>query len=394
MTSVVTASARGDAQSAGKDLAEQLVSKLGGETPALVFVFASTQQPLDVLLPPIIERFAGATVLSASTAGEFTEETVSKGAAVAVAIAGDYEIRAGMADGLAANAEAAIAEALGNVPESLDGYAYRTGVMLLDPLSGNGEEATLLAASMMATESSIRLVGGAAGDDLAMKATHVGMGSRVASDAIIVAAIFSKKPLGIGVCHGHEALNDERMTVTKSDGATVFELDGRPAWEVWKERTREVAAAVGINVDAIPADELGGFLLRYQAGLASGSELKLRAPLSLGEDGSLSFASGIPQGSVIRLTKSTPQRQVHSAVKAAERACEQLESEPAGAVVFDCICRNLILAEKFDDAVSRISKALGGTPLAGFETYGEIALDVGDMSGFHNSTTVVLAFPS
>ena len=36
---------------------------------------------------------------------------------------------------------------------------------------------------------------------------------------------------------------------------------------------------------------------------------------------------------------------------------------------------------------------LGGAALAGFETYGEIALDVGDMSGFHNTTSVVLAFP-
>ena len=35
----------------------------------------------------------------------------------------------------------------------------------------------------------------------------------------------------------------------------------------------------------------------------------------------------------------------------------------------------------------------GGAPIAGFETYGEIALDVGDMSGFHNTTSVVLAFP-
>ena len=37
---------------------------------------------------------------------------------------------------------------------------------------------------------------------------------------------------------------------------------------------------------------------------------------------------------------------------------------------------------------------LGGAPLAGFETYGEIALDVGAMSGFHNTTAVVLALPS
>ena len=36
---------------------------------------------------------------------------------------------------------------------------------------------------------------------------------------------------------------------------------------------------------------------------------------------------------------------------------------------------------------------LGGVPIAGFETYGEIALDAGDLSGFHNTTTVVLAIP-
>ena len=44
-------------------------------------------------------------------------------------------------------------------------------------------------------------------------------------------------------------------------------------------------------------------------------------------------------------------------------------------------------------AVKGISEELGGVALAGFETYGEIALDVGDMSGFHNTTSVVLAFP-
>ena len=40
-----------------------------------------------------------------------------------------------------------------------------------------------------------------------------------------------------------------------------------------------------------------------------------------------------------------------------------------------------------------MSEELGFAALAGFETYGEIALDVGEMSGFHNTTSVVLAFP-
>jgi methyl-accepting chemotaxis protein len=61
--------------------------------------------------------------------------------------------------------------------------------------------------------------------------------------------------------------------------------------------------------------------------------------------------------------------------------------------VFDCICRSLILGPDFMRAVRAMSSELGEVPLAGFETYGEIALDVGDMSGFHNTTSVVLAFP-
>ncbi|MEM6993731.1 MAG: FIST C-terminal domain-containing protein, partial [Myxococcota bacterium] len=253
---------------------------------------------------------------------------------------------------------------------------------------------TLLAAGMMGNESPVRLAGGAAGDDLAMQTTHVGMGSRIAADAVVIAAIFSKKPLGIGVCHGHAPLSEDSVTVTKAEGATVYELDGRPAWDVWKEKTSAAAAADGVDVESIPASEIGGFLLRYEGGLANGSQFKIRAPLSLGDDGSLSFACGIPEGAVVRITESTPERQVVSAVTAAERARAQLESEPAGAIVFDCICRNLILGQKFADAVSGVSKALGSAPVAGFETYGEIALDAGDMSGFHNTTTVVLAFPS
>jgi methyl-accepting chemotaxis protein len=62
-------------------------------------------------------------------------------------------------------------------------------------------------------------------------------------------------------------------------------------------------------------------------------------------------------------------------------------------VVFDCICRNLILGPRFAAAVQSIAAELGNVPVAGFETYGEIALDAGDMSGFHNTTTVVLTFP-
>jgi hypothetical protein len=184
------------------------------------------------------------------------------------------------------------------------------------------------------------------------------------------------------------------LRVTRAEGARVFEVEGRPAWDVWKDHTREAAAALGINADSLEGDALGAFLLRFEAGLAAGGSYKIRAPLRCFEDGSLLFASEVPEGVYVRITESVPGRQIASAREAARRARGQLgEAKVAGALVFDCICRNLILGERFREAIAAMGEELGGAPLAGFETYGEIALGAGEMSGFHNTTSVVLAFP-
>jgi methyl-accepting chemotaxis protein len=249
----------------------------------------------------------------------------------------------------------------------------------------------------------VRLAGGAAGDDLAMKCTRVARGAKAASDAVVIATLFSQRPLGVGVCHGHAPLS-RPLRVTAARGNVVTRIEDRPAWSVWLDETREHVRASGGDVDAMPRDAEGAYLLRYEAGLAageSGDAYKIRAPLSRSDDGAISFACGIPEGTVIRITESDAERQIKSAREAARRARQQLGEGPggrparvAGALVFDCICRNLILQGEFSRAVRGMSEELGGAPLAGFETYGEIALDAGDMSGFHNTTSVVLAFPA
>ena len=66
----------------------------------------------------------------------------------------------------------------------------------------------------------------------------------------------------------------------------------------------------------------------------------------------------------------------------------------AGAIIFDCVCRAVICGGDFPKAVEGIKEVLGKhTPLIGFETYGEIAMEMGQLSGFHNTTTVVFLIP-
>jgi methyl-accepting chemotaxis protein len=376
---------------AGAHLVDQLMRALDGHTPALIMAFASTEQPLGQVANILSDSFAGTTVLGASTAGEFTERGDTKGAVCAIAVTGELKVFAGIGTGVRATPERAVQQALEGLPRVVQGYAHRTGVLLIDTMAGNCEEVTLMTAAELGAD--FPFAGGAAGDDLKMQATTVSCGSRAASDAVVIAQIFSKAPLGLGVCHGHRPLSVP-LRVTKAHGNIVEQIEGRPAWDVWRERTREAAMAHGIDVDKLASADEGSFLLRFEAGLAAGNEYKIRAPLSRTPDGAIQFACGVPEGAVIRITESAPKHQVASAREAARRARAKLGGRAAaGAVVFDCICRNLILRDGFKDAVHAMHEELGNVPLAGFETYGEIALDAGDMSGFHNTTSVVLAFP-
>jgi methyl-accepting chemotaxis protein len=390
-TQVVTATASGPASAAVEQLVATLKKKLAGTEPALVMAFASTEQPLGQVAPALAKAFPSAAVFGASTAGEFTEQGDTKGAVAAVAVAGAIKVFGGIGSGVRANPERAVHQAMEGLPRSVQGYPHRTGILLIDTMAGNCEEVTLIAAAELGADEP--LAGGTAGDDLKMQSTVVSCGATAASDAVVIGQIFSKEPLGVGVCHGHRPLS-QPLRITRAHGNVVEEIENRPAWDVWRENTRDAASTHGLDVDHLAAADEGGFLLRFEAGLAAGQEYKIRAPLSRSADGSIQFACGIPQGAVIRITESTPADQIDSARQAARRAREKLGGKPAaGAIVFDCICRNLILREQFTRAVKGMAEELGGVPLAGFETYGEIALDAGDMSGFHNTTSVVLAFP-
>src|SRR5262245_42779195 len=172
-TSIASVLADGPTSVAGERISAELGKQLGGRTPALVCVFASTKQDLGAL----VGALAGpeTVAIGASTAGEFTERGDAKGSVAAFAIAGDeYRATAGIGGDLAKDPSGAIARALEGQPKDLNGFPYRTAITLLDPLAGNGEEVALMLADALGPDQP--LAGGAAGDDLMMKETKVAAG--------------------------------------------------------------------------------------------------------------------------------------------------------------------------------------------------------------------------
>lgn len=383
-----------DAFAAGKEAASRAIGKLGINKPQLGIVFASARYNYTEVLKGVKSVAPEAQIIGCSSASEFTEEEVTNNSVACAFInSANHKFYTSIVKGLRANPKTAMEQLSGVFPKDVKDFPHQSAILLIDGLSGKGEEVCTAALSVLGP--SVRFSGGAAGDDLTFNKTAVFHNDHALSDAASICFMASKNPVSIGVKHGHCAMSVP-LTVTKSVDNVVKEVEGRPAFEVWKEHCRDRAKAKGIDVDQLKdKSEIGSFLLQYEAGLLTGAEFKVRAPLSVNPDNSINFACVMTEGTVIRIMESPNKYyQIASSKEAAEIAFKGAEGvKLAGALVFDCVCRNLILDKEFSKGVDAIKKVIGDVPVLGFATYGEIAMQMGQLNGFHNTTTVVLLIP-
>jgi hypothetical protein len=86
---------------------------------------------------------------------------------------------------------------------------------------------------------------------------------------------------------------------------------------------------------------------------------------------------------------------VAAARTAAEEARASLDgATAAGVLLFDCVCRGMILKNDFRREIEAVCSVFPGVPVAGFLTYGEIARSHVKLDGWHNATAVVVAIPT
>lgn len=378
----------------GREVAQAALSKLGDGNVDLCVVFGSLSYGLEDVVAGVRSVVGSETqIIGSSSCGEFTEDTVSKKSiAVGVIRSDEYRFQVRAAAGLREDVSGVLTKLRGEFDGFLQEEGQTSILMMIDGLGGNGEEATLCASAAFGAD--VKIAGGAAGDELAFEKTYVIANDQVLTNAVSLCVMKGPGTFFTGVQHGHKPLSDT-LTVTKAEGNVLYTIDGRSAWEVWKEQAGAKAKEIGMDVDQLtsPTDE-GVFLIRFELGLEMGDGYKIRVPLSKNEDGSLNFACTIPRGVKFRIMESVKSDQIQSAHEAAELAMQEAGgTKIAGALVFDCVCRSLILEDQFKDGVGAIKQVIGDVPLLGFETYGEICMDPGQFSGFHNTTSVVALLP-
>ncbi|HEY3593847.1 MAG TPA: FIST C-terminal domain-containing protein, partial [Polyangiaceae bacterium] len=261
-----------------------------------------------------------------------------------------------------------------------------TSVVLTDGLVGKGED--LVFDYYQSMNSAAQIVGGAAGDDGAFKETRVGLGANVGSNAAAAMHVFSTKPWGIGVAHGLRSTT-KQMRVTKASGNVVYEVNNAPAFDIYRAHARSRGLSL-TPTDASP------YMIANELGIHFFEKInRARAPLSVGSDGSLTCAAAIPEGAMISILDGEPKSMIEAAASAAEEAKQHLgDGKAAGVLLFDCVCRGMILKESFAREIEAVRATFGDVPVAGFLTYGEIARYRGRLDGWHNATAVVAAIPA
>lgn len=374
------------AEVAGKKLADEIKSKLNGKSPHAVLVFASSRYNYEELLNALVSGCTPNSLIGCSSAGEFTREKQKEGAVCAVGLWSD---RLKFSAGIGQNIRRSQAEAAEQMVSTFKGihsheFRYHTAIVMSDALAGYTDD--FIQELTLKTGGKYQLVGGGAGDDAKFEETEVFFGKKSYKDAAVALEIVSNEPIGIGVQHGWEA-SSRAMRVTEADGSKLISVDSMPAVEAFQEFAEQTKQTFD-QKNPIP------FFLHNVIGLHTSNGYKLRVPLSINSDGSISCASNVPEGSTIHIMRTSNASAANAASMAAEAALAQLNgNEPRVAIFFDCVATRLRMGVDFGVELNSLAKALKGAEFVGCNTYGQIARVDGQFSGFHNCTAVTCILP-
>jgi hypothetical protein len=373
-------------KAASRALADSISAKLNGSRPDALIVFASPEFAYQPLLAELEAACQPGLLVGCSSAGEFSGCATGNASVSVMAIrSDDILFRAGLGMGLRQSFSGALDQVMPvfSGSEHPD-FPYRSALVLTDALAGYVDE--IIHEMMVLTGGTYQLFGGGAADDAKFNQTHVFIGTEAHTDAIVVLEMLSKKPIGLGVRHGWQPAGPA-LRVTEAQGNRLVSLNATPAVEVFEEHAQATGQTFK-RADALP------FFLHNVIGIETGDGHKLRVPLTLNDDGSISCAAEVPVGATVRIMVADAASAREAARQAAQAALAGLQGgEHAGSLLFDCAATRLRLGREFGHELEAVGEALGSENFAGCNTYGQIARSTGQFSGFHNCTAVVCAFP-
>jgi hypothetical protein len=377
------------AKKAGEEAAA--IALEGLDSPKLLIVFSSVKYDQKEMLSGVESRAKGAKIIGCSDAGEITNGGTKKEGVAVMAIESDsIDFITGTGGKIEGRMREAGIQLSKEITSKCKKEELKAIITLTDVLKGNGAEVVRGIQDYMGKD--FLIVGGAAGDDFLFKETFVYYENEVISSSLVGFGILGEAELGVGVRHGWIPIG-RPMKVTKSEGAVLKEVDGKPAISIYEDY-------FGSKADKLREEPLARMAITYPLGMSmeESDELLLRDAITVNDDGSIVCAAEIPEGSEVRLMIGSQEEAILAAEDAAKKALSQLALKnkiPKAALIFNCIARNKLFGRDASKEIEAIKAVLGkDVPIIGFYTYGEQAPIGGNMelsfSCFHNETAVIL----
>jgi len=366
------------------DYSEAATEPFVAMRPDLILVFGDTRFFADGTLGQRLRKQNPATIIvGCSTAGEMVNSAaVYQNTLVLTGVRFDG-VQLHVSTTLLASADASrtSGEALGLELKK----AGAASVFVIAP--GHGINGSDLVAGLGAVlGDSVVTTGGLAGDGSRFQQTYTLFNETIEGNMIVALGFNGRIHVGYGSEGGWQAFGPDRL-VTKAVSNVLYELDGRSALELYKEY-------LGDKAKDLPASGLLYPFSIVQKDTKNSSGL-IRTILNVNEqDGSLTFAGDIPEGSTVRLMHSKTAALVDGAQQAGELALSTSQGGGSDslAILVSCVGRKLVMGDDVDDEVAVVKAAFGPRAMiAGFYSYGEIgALGHGDKKTvLHNQTMTI-----
>jgi hypothetical protein len=190
-------------------------------------------------------------------------------------------------------------------------------------------------------------------------------------DAAIVTLI--KTDCKLGVRHGWNKLAGP-VVATKTDGNTIYELNWRNAFEVYKKIVEADSRDIFTenNFFTIAKGYPFGMIKDY-------AESIVRDPLAVGSNGELFCVGAVPENSVLDILKGQPASLIKAAGQAAADSNIANGNQIVCQLIFDCISRVLFLENCFDEELTVVNDSLAKEGYNGFPLG---ALTLGEISSY------------
>lgn len=234
----------------------------------------------------------------------------------------------------------------------------------------------------------VSVTGGLVGDGALFKKTVTGLDHVAQEGKVVLVGFYGEKlKVGFGSLGGWDTFGVERL-ITKSDGNILYELDGKPALELYKKY-------LGDKAKGLPST---GLLFPLRLHLDHGDETEVvRTVLEVNEEKqAMTFAGDMPEGARVSLMKANFERLIDGATGAGNMSLEALKDKNADlAILISCVGRKLVLKERTEEEVEAVRAAIGKKPvITGFYSYGELCPTTSsdNKCRLHNQTMTITTF--